>query len=187
MLGGCFRRFSLNVRGAAPGSGHQDFHTDWGKNPGALMTPPVYQITNSIWMLDEFTTSNGATRILPTSHKSGEGGQPPASLTNAAASQRGEVLCTGPQGSVVVFSSHCFHGGTLNTTEITRMAVHSAFVRRSVTNCEGHSYEQQNPLSPAVLDRLCETAHGRAVVTVLDVTNPSLCVDTVVDKKSSKL
>jgi hypothetical protein len=89
--------------------------------------------------------------------------------------------------SVVVFSSHCFHGGTLNTTEITRMAVHSAFVRRSVTNCEGHSYEQQNPLSPAVLDRLCETAHGRAVVTVLDVTNPSLCVDTVVDKKSSKL
>ncbi len=84
MLGDHIRRFSLNVRGAAPGSGNQVLHTDWGKNPGALQEPPSYQITNSIWMLDEFTEGNGATRVVPGSHKTGDGGQPPPSLVNAA-------------------------------------------------------------------------------------------------------
>jgi ectoine hydroxylase-related dioxygenase (phytanoyl-CoA dioxygenase family) len=84
MLGDHVRRFSLNVRGAAPGSGNQVLHTDWGKNPGALQDPPSYQITNSIWMLDEFTESNGATRVLPGSHRTGDGGQPPPSLVDAA-------------------------------------------------------------------------------------------------------
>lgn len=83
-LGDHLRRFSLNVRGAAPGSGNQVLHTDWGKNPGALETPPSYQLTNSIWMLDEFTEANGATRVVPQTHRTGDGGQPPPSLADAA-------------------------------------------------------------------------------------------------------
>jgi hypothetical protein len=89
MLGDHLRRFSLNVRGAAPGSGHQDLHTDW--NPGALETPPSYQITNSIWMLDAFTEANGATRVVPQSHRSGDGGQPPPSLADAAGARHNHV------------------------------------------------------------------------------------------------
>ena len=69
-----------------------------------------YQVCNSIWMLDEFTPENGATRVLPGSHLTG---RTTTVLADASAPQPGEVLVQGEQGSVCVFSSHLFHGGTL--------------------------------------------------------------------------
>ena len=84
-----------------------------------------------------------------------------------------QVLCTGAQGSVVVFSGHCFHGGTLNRSSSGRMAMHSAFVRRQVRYNEGHSYEQGDLVSPAVFRRLDSTERGRAVIALLDVSQPA--------------
>ena len=95
-------------------------------------------------------------------------------LWGDAAPHPEQVLCTGQQGSVVVFSSHCFHGGTLNSSGSTRMAMHSAFVRRQVRYHEGHSYEQGDAISPAVFQRLTRTRRGRAVVALLDVSWPKL-------------
>ncbi len=116
--------FSLNGRSALPGQGHQSLHVDWS---GAVAAGD-YQIANSIWMLDDFTAGNGATRVVPGSHRWGQ--VPRDALADPAAPHPGEILVTGTAGTCVVFNSHLWHGGTLNRTAAPRRAIHAAFVRR---------------------------------------------------------
>jgi ectoine hydroxylase-related dioxygenase (phytanoyl-CoA dioxygenase family) len=116
--------FSLNGRSARPGQGHQNLHVDWS---GAV-APGDYQITNSIWMLDDFTADNGATRVVPGSHRWGQ--VPKDAMTDPGAPHPDEVLVLGSAGTCVVFNSHLWHGGTLNRTTAPRRAIHAAFVRR---------------------------------------------------------
>ena len=64
---GEFKLSSLNFRAALAGQGLQALHAE-----GAPVTDPAsYQVCNSIWLLDEFTASNGATRVVPGSHRPG--------------------------------------------------------------------------------------------------------------------
>lgn len=116
--------FSLNGRSARPGQGHQALHVDW---PGAV-APGDYQITNSIWLLDDFSPENGATRVVPGSHRWGQ--VPVEAMADPAASHPDEVLVTGTAGTCVVFNSHLWHGGTLNRTAAPRRGIHAAFARR---------------------------------------------------------
>ena len=116
--------FSLNGRSALPGQGHQNLHVDWA----AAVAPGDYQITNSIWMLDDFTPENGATRVVPGSHRWGR--LPKDALADPGAPHPDEVLVVGKAGTCVVFNSHLWHGGTLNQTAKPRRAIHAAFVRR---------------------------------------------------------
>jgi Phytanoyl-CoA dioxygenase (PhyH) len=64
---GDFKLSSLNFRAALPGQGHQNLHTDWG----GPVEPGAYQVCNSVWLLDDFTADNGATRVVPGSHRFG--------------------------------------------------------------------------------------------------------------------
>ncbi|HWG12538.1 MAG TPA: phytanoyl-CoA dioxygenase family protein [Streptosporangiaceae bacterium] len=116
--------FSLNGRSSRPGQGHQNLHVDWS----AAVEPGDYQITNSIWMLDDFTPENGATRVVPGSHRWGR--LPREALADPGAPHPDEVLVLGKAGTCVVFNSHLWHGGTLNRTDAPRRAIHAAFVRR---------------------------------------------------------
>jgi ectoine hydroxylase-related dioxygenase (phytanoyl-CoA dioxygenase family) len=116
--------FSLNGRAALPGHGHQNLHVDWRE---AVM-PGSYQVCNSLWMLDDFTVHNGATRVVPGSHRFGR--RPTEALADPAAPHPDEVLVLGEAGTCVVFNAHLWHGGTTNTTGEARRALHGAFVRR---------------------------------------------------------
>ena len=62
-----FKLHSVNGRSAHPGHGLQALHTDWHEP----VDPGDYQVCNSIWMLDAFTEENGATRVVPGSHRWG--------------------------------------------------------------------------------------------------------------------
>jgi ectoine hydroxylase-related dioxygenase (phytanoyl-CoA dioxygenase family) len=121
---GEFKLSSLNFRAALPGQGHQNLHGDWG----GPVEPGDYQVCNSIWLLDDFTAGNGATRVVPGSHRSGT--VPRLALADPAAPHPDEVLVTGPAGTVVVFNSHLWHGGTRNRSDQPRRALHSYFTRR---------------------------------------------------------
>jgi ectoine hydroxylase-related dioxygenase (phytanoyl-CoA dioxygenase family) len=105
---GDFKLSSLNSRAALPGQGLQALHTEGG--PVGL---GPYQVCNSIWLLDDFTEENGATRVVPGSHR-----------------RTVRVTLTAPAGTVIVFNSHLWHGGTRNDTDRPRRAVHSYFTRR---------------------------------------------------------
>jgi len=67
VLGQHYKLSSLNYRAAKPGRGLQKLHVDW-KN---TVVSGSYKVCNSIWLLDDFTEYNGATRIVPKTHKLG--------------------------------------------------------------------------------------------------------------------
>lgn len=119
-----FKVFSLNGRAALPSQGHQALHVDWG----SAVSAGDYQICNSIWMLDDFTPENGATRIVPGSHRWGR--LPQDDMEDARQQHPDEILVLGSAGTAVIFNSHLWHGGTQNRTGQPRRALHSAYVRR---------------------------------------------------------
>ncbi len=124
VLEGDFKLSSLNGRASLPGAGHQAFHTDWGE----AVPPGGYEVCNSIWLLVDFTEENGATRLVPGSHRMGK--RPQDALSDVRAPHPDEILLTGKAGTVVIFNSHLWHSGTVNRTEAPRYALHSYFTRR---------------------------------------------------------
>ena len=124
VLNGNLKLSSLNHRAALPGQGLQGLHADWGK----AVAPGDYSVCNSIWLLDDFTSDNGATRVVPGSHRSGA--TPGEAMDDPRAAHMDEVKLLAPAGTVVIFNSHAWHGGTKNETDKPRRALHSYFCRR---------------------------------------------------------
>jgi ectoine hydroxylase-related dioxygenase (phytanoyl-CoA dioxygenase family) len=121
VLGKNFKLSSLNYRAAKPGQGNQKLHVDW-KN---TVVGGDYKVCNSIWLLDDFTKNNGATRIMPGTHKLDF--LPQDSMEDPSLHHPNEILITAPAGSVFIFNSHVWHGGTTNTTGKDRRSIHSYF------------------------------------------------------------
>jgi Phytanoyl-CoA dioxygenase (PhyH) len=119
VLGPDFKLSSFNVRSANPQSNcGQPLHAD----SGAIADEKGYWVCNSVWMLDDFTESNGALRVVPGSHRWRK-------LPELGAKVPGEMLVTGKAGTVVVMNAHLWHGGTDNRTDRPRRAMHVYFTR----------------------------------------------------------
>ena len=153
VLGGNLKLSSLNYRAALPGYGLQALHADWG----SAVADGDYYVCNSIWLLDDFTESNGATRIVPGSQRTGK--VPRDMMPNPSQPHPDEVLLTAPAGTVVIFNSHTWHGGTLNRTDKPRRAMHSYFTRRNQTQqldqkayIRPETYERLSPAARFILD-----------------------------------
>ena len=65
VLGDDHRMLGLASRGLRPGHGQQALHVDWGGQG----TPGVWYACHAICALVDFTEGNGATRVLPGSHR----------------------------------------------------------------------------------------------------------------------
>jgi ectoine hydroxylase-related dioxygenase (phytanoyl-CoA dioxygenase family) len=125
VLGPEIKLSSLNVRSADPQSDTgQPLHVDMSAVPDER----GYWVCNTIWMLDAFTTENGATRMIPGSHTWGR--RPQDVLGDPLAPHPDEVLLVGPAGSLAVMNSHLWHGGTANRTSAPRLAMHAFYCRR---------------------------------------------------------
>ncbi len=135
---GDFKLSSLNFREALPGQGLQALHADYGGPAPAS----GFQVCNSIWLLDDFTADNGATRVVPGSHRADT--VPRLAMPDPTAAHPDEVLLIAPAGTVVVFNSHTWHGGTVNRTARPRRALHSYFARRE----RGQQTDQRKYLRP---------------------------------------
>jgi ectoine hydroxylase-related dioxygenase (phytanoyl-CoA dioxygenase family) len=145
-----FKLSSLNYRAALPGQGHQALHADW-REPVAA---GHFRVCNSIWLLDDFTPENGPTRLVPGSHQRGT--LPKDEMPDPAAAHPEQVLLEAPAGTVVVFNSHLWHGGTENRTASRRRALHAYFCRRS----EAQQLDQQRFIRQATRDRLSAAAQS---------------------------
>ncbi|HVK05011.1 MAG TPA: phytanoyl-CoA dioxygenase family protein [Armatimonadaceae bacterium] len=146
VLGGDLKLSSLNARAALPGQGLQGLHADWH----AAVRPGDYRVCNSIWLLDDFTPDNGATRVVPGSHR--RAAMPRDEMADPSAPHPEERLLLAPAGTVVIFNSHTWHGGTRNRTERPRRALHSYFCRRSETQ----QLDQARHLRPETRARLTD-------------------------------
>jgi ectoine hydroxylase-related dioxygenase (phytanoyl-CoA dioxygenase family) len=124
VLGDRFKLSSFNARSANPHSSEaQPLHCD----AAALPDDGGFWVCNTIWLLDDFTPENGATRVIPGSHKWGK--LPQQELADPVAAHPREVLVTAPAGSVVIMNTHAWHGGTANRTANHRRALHAFYCR----------------------------------------------------------
>ena len=145
VLGSKFKLSSLNVRSADPNSDWvQPLHIDGG----GLPDEKGYYVCNSIWILDDFTTENGATRLVPGSHRWNR--KPTDVLTDPTARHPQEILITGRAGTVVVMNSHLWHGGTANRTARPRRAIHAYYTRSD----KPQQLYQKKYLDPGLQSRL---------------------------------
>lgn len=103
---------SVTANITQPGNIAQLLHTD----QQYVREPWPHPVTvNVLWMLDEFTEENGATRVIPRSHLIGvapKGVELPT------------IPVTGPAGGAVLLDGRLWHGSGANTTEDrTRAAI----------------------------------------------------------------
>jgi hypothetical protein len=122
VLGPTFQVGRIDLRDPNPRYGEQRLHPDHGPKPVAGIT--------ATWFLDAFTADNGATRLLPGSHRArplsaditDEGLH---TIPGSEAPVAGELLAVGPSGSLLVRDARLFHAAGRNTTNGSRR---SAFV-----------------------------------------------------------
>jgi ectoine hydroxylase-related dioxygenase (phytanoyl-CoA dioxygenase family) len=124
LFGGApFRERSLHGRNPLPGYGQQGLHTDWPTRASA----DEVRVVTLLWMLDDFSVENGATRVVPGSHRIVEPLSKP--LAQPQAQHPREVRVTGAAGSVIVMNGHLWHSGTLNRSRGPRRAAQHVLVR----------------------------------------------------------
>jgi hypothetical protein len=125
VLRGAFRLGEIGGRDPLPGFGQQGLHSDW---PARSKGEP-YRVVTTIWLLDDFTIENGATRVVPGTHQML--GQPPKSFANPASRHPDQRIITGKAGSVLVFNGHLWHSGTANRSGRSRRVLQCLFVGRN--------------------------------------------------------
>ncbi|MEX1104341.1 MAG: phytanoyl-CoA dioxygenase family protein, partial [Dehalococcoidia bacterium] len=92
-----------------PGETAQNLHCDDGIYP--VKRPHQELVLNIMWALDDFTEANGATHVVPGSHKWVD--QRPEASTET-------VRAVMPAGSAMFFVGSVFHGGGANNTDKPR-------------------------------------------------------------------
>jgi ectoine hydroxylase-related dioxygenase (phytanoyl-CoA dioxygenase family) len=145
VLGPQMKLSSLNARSADPnGEVPQPLHVDMA----AIPDERGYWVCNAVWMLDDFTRENGATRVIPGSHTWGR--RPQDVLEDPYAPHPQETLVLGRAGSIAVMNAHAWHGGTANRTTAPRLAMHAFYCRRD----KPQQQYQKQLLRPAVQSSL---------------------------------
>ncbi|MEQ1905512.1 MAG: phytanoyl-CoA dioxygenase family protein [Pirellulaceae bacterium] len=107
------RFFLSQVEGREPlaGGGHQQLHRDLSaQRPGDTVIGLAY--------FDDYGPENGATRIVPGSHRPAAG-EPPFDFLDESRS----VQLSGSAGDILVFDADLVHAGSLNLTGARRRSI----------------------------------------------------------------
>ncbi len=118
---------SLSSIAIHPGEVAQPIHADDQLLP--LPKPHVATICNSMWALTDFTEENGATRIIPGSHK--------ADHSPAYGSEHDSIPAEMRRGSVLVWHGSLWHGGGANRSDAVRVGI-------AMNYCAGWVRQQEN-------------------------------------------
>jgi ectoine hydroxylase-related dioxygenase (phytanoyl-CoA dioxygenase family) len=157
-------RYQLNLghllqRG--PGADEQWFHRDelvWNDVPSPH---PELQLASVIAFVD-FTRENGATRIVPGSHRWPDRLLPAAE--QMAASPRPEQVAYAEMaaGSAVIYLGGTIHAGGSNATEIPRRGAHLSYCLGWLRT-EENNYLSSPPAYAATLPRVAQELLGYAI------------------------
>lgn len=115
----------------------QPLHRDDAYFPA---NPHPTLVVNTIWALTDFAEANGATRLVPGSHRRGGPVDPQAEW----------IAAEMPRGSVLLWDGAVWHGGGANRTDESRFGL-------SLNYCRGWIRQQENQylsLDPAVVSTL---------------------------------
>ena len=115
VLGPYCARYQINYTGVMhiePGESAQTMHRDTGLYPIQNPAPPLTLAT--MWAVTGFTAENGATRIVPGSHRWPDERVPDPDEIGAA-----EM----PAGSLMIYLGSMIHGGGANSSNAARCGV----------------------------------------------------------------
>lgn len=165
ILNSDFKVSAMNGREALKGGGLQALHEDWNEsffdatdNPDGDYRNPAdpFYVAISLWMLDDLTEHNGATRVVPGSHHKRA---PQFELDDRLANHPDQALLTGQAGTVAVMNSHLWHGGTTNQTGDRRRVLHPYYVARQFQQQQDQgkyirksTYDRISPAARYLLD-----------------------------------
>jgi ectoine hydroxylase-related dioxygenase (phytanoyl-CoA dioxygenase family) len=139
LLGEELLLFSVSANIARRGGEPQPLHGDQQHFLPENITRPL--IANSLWMLDEFTDENGATRVVPGSHQF---------LRSPRQGERIETIpAVGPAGTLLVWDGRLWHGTGANRTAVSRHGLLIPFCQPCVRTQENHTVG----VSPEVLEK----------------------------------
>jgi ectoine hydroxylase-related dioxygenase (phytanoyl-CoA dioxygenase family) len=119
---------SMSSSSILPGEAAQPIHADDFLIP--LPKPHVPIVCNTVWALTDFSAENGATRVVPGSHRADR--SPALDETHATV-----AAVTMPRGSVLMLHGSLWHGGGANQTESKRVAI-------LMNYCAGYIRQQEN-------------------------------------------
>jgi len=149
-----------------PGEVHQGLHSD----DGLVSTPRPRMpfMVTTIWAFTDFTDDNGATRVVPGSHKFDHEPRKGEEVEHVPAEM--------PAGSVLIVNGGTWHCGGANTSEDDwRLGI-------SVQYCQGFMRQQQNQYyslapedvgdMPPELARLCGFSLYRGIMGHVDGASP---------------
>ncbi len=109
-----------------PGQTAQPIHADDQIIPIAKPHAPL--VCNSMWALTDFTEENGATRLVPGSHR----------LDNPEYGGDYETIAAVmPKGSVLIWEGALWHGGGANRSQARRTGI-------AMNYCAGYIRQQEN-------------------------------------------
>jgi ectoine hydroxylase-related dioxygenase (phytanoyl-CoA dioxygenase family) len=111
LLGYGYLLSNIDANIAGPGGPPMFLHADQSFVPPPWPDYPL--VANAMWMLDDFTPENGATRVLPGSHRKGHGPVPTIDDSQT-------VPVCGPAGTVMVFEGRLWHQTGANVTSDQR-------------------------------------------------------------------
>lgn len=113
-----------------PGQKAQFLHRDEGAWDWFDYFPVHYHVeVSTIWAMDDFTEENGATRIIPRSHKH--------NILPLAFTHGESLAAEMKKGSVLVYTGKTIHGGGTNNATSTRRAL-------NVDYCVGWVRQEEN-------------------------------------------
>lgn len=118
---------SISSIAIGPGETAQPVHADDQIQP--IGRPHPATVCNSMWALTDFTEANGATRIVPGSHKLDH--NPPYD------EHQETIAAEMTAGSVMIWNGSMWHGGGANTTDSTRVGI-------AMNYCAGWIRQQEN-------------------------------------------
>jgi ectoine hydroxylase-related dioxygenase (phytanoyl-CoA dioxygenase family) len=129
-----------------PGEQAQVLHRDQSVYPLPRDHAPV--VVNTMWPLDDFTSQNGATRLVPGSHLWGDDRRP---------SDDDELLLAEmPAGSALFYLGNLWHGGGANDTDQPRLGVILEYVVSWLRPQENHCLAVPRAILRELPERLQE-------------------------------
>jgi len=129
-----------------PGETAQVLHRDESIYPLPPHEAPV--VVNSMWPLDDFTEANGATRLVPGSHRWPHDRRP--------GRDDDVIVAEMPAGSMLVYLGNLFHGGGANRTDRPRLGVILEYVVGWLRPQENHCLAVPQDLARRLPPRLQE-------------------------------
>lgn len=123
-------RYQMNIghlleRG--PGAEAQLLHRDEAVWSDVPRPAPELQLASVIAFVD-FTADNGATRLVPGSHRWPDRDLPPFEQAAQPPPGPDQVVCAEmPAGSAVIYTGGVLHGGGANTSDVPRRGAHLSY------------------------------------------------------------